>query len=102
MTDHADVVERFAAALARLRVDDEGCSPTDWPDVRVCAGLCRDMRIHLGDVPDGDLLLRLVDSTEDMLTTFVVVAPSNYEVVSLWRDTYDEYRDCRLGGLERT
>jgi hypothetical protein len=92
-----DTVERFEAALKRLRVDDEGCAPSEWADVRACAGRCRDMWIFLGQHPD-ERLSSLVDATESVLTTFVVIAPSNADIVKLWRAVYDEW-NCQTDGL---
>jgi hypothetical protein len=39
------VLTLFRAAIGFLRIDDEGCAPSEWQDVVKAANLCADIRL---------------------------------------------------------
>jgi len=95
MTDfESKALKLFRAAVNFLRIDDEGCAPSEWPDIIRAANLCADIRLWalqglLPTLAKSDPFFLAVESLEDVLGTFVVIAPSNAEVVTRWRAAWD-------------
>lgn len=87
------VLKLFHAAVSYLRVDSEGCAPSEWDDVIRASNLCADMRLWclqglMPTLAKSDALFEGVGALEQVLTTFVIVAPSNAELVTRWRAAY--------------
>jgi len=95
MTDfESKALKLFRAAVNFLRIDDEGCAPSEWADVLRAANLCADIRLWclgglLPELAKNDAFFAAVEALEDVLGTFVVIAPSNAEVVARWRAAWD-------------
>ena len=84
------VLKLFRAAIGFLRIDDEGCAPSEWQDVVKAANLCRDIRLWslgglLPTLAKSDAFFEAVDALEMVLATYAVIAPDNPEVVARWR-----------------
>jgi hypothetical protein len=99
--DQRRTIDLFEYALTQLHVDDEGCAASEYADVVTCANLCLAVRHATADVATVETLLlrRLVAATEDLLTTFVVVAPNNPAIVETWHVARGELLSYRLGVL---
>jgi hypothetical protein len=59
MSEFPDIDDRsyatglFLHGLTKLRVDDEGCAPSDWEDVGAVALLCPNVRLALAGATSG-------------------------------------------------
>jgi len=89
----AQTLKLFRAAVGFLRVDSESCAPSEWNDVVTASNVCADVRIWclqglLPTLTQSDIFFEAIDATEMMLATFVIICPSNAEVVSRWRQAY--------------
>ncbi|MFZ0718122.1 hypothetical protein [Mycobacterium sp.] len=85
------VLKLFRAAIGFLRIDDEGCAPSEWQDVVKAANLCRDIRLwslggFLPELAKSDAFFEAVDALEMVLATYAVVSADNPEVVARWRN----------------
>jgi hypothetical protein len=101
--DHSDdLLQRFDAALDKLHVDNEGCAPNNWPDVRACTDVLEEIHLAMlsGQRPDlssDALFSRLWDLTGHVVATYVVIAEDNPRVVREWRDALKRWRSTRSG-----
>ena len=83
----------FRAAISFLKIDDEGCAPSEFSDVVAASNLCADIRIwcYTGMLPtlaQNDAFFEAVDALEMVLATYVVIAPDNTELVARWRTAH--------------
>jgi hypothetical protein len=92
MTDEdRKVLKLFRAAIGFLRIDDEGCAPSNWQDVLRAANLCADIRLWclgglLPTLAKSDAFFEAVDALEMVLATYAVISTDNPEVVARWRN----------------
>jgi hypothetical protein len=102
MIDAELVTETFLHALAKLRVDDEGCAVSDWDEVERVAMLCPNVRVALaGATDEHSIALRwLVTATEQLLTTYTVISDNNPIIVQLWTEARVSLLRCRIGNIE--
>ena len=99
MTDEdGKVLKLFRAAIGLLRIDDEGCAPSNWHDVIRAANLCADIRLWclgglLPELAKSAPFFAAVEALEDVLGTYAVIAPDNPEVVARWRNAMVEIEE---------
>lgn len=96
-------IAAFLHGLTQLRVDDEGCGPSEAADVLTVANLCHAVRKAIAgrelDSVDMLLLRDLVGATEMVVTTFVVSGPDNRDIMRRWMLARSAYLANELAAL---
>lgn len=97
------IIGAFLYGVTQLRVDDDGCAPSDYADVITVANLCHAVRKAIAgrelDSVDMLLLRDLVMATEMVVTTFVVSGPDNRDIMRRWMLARSAYLANELAAL---